>query len=140
MKKFDLSSMFFGILVFSIIRIVSGSISMLVYSVNSDIPRMQYAFLAQNLVSFVLYSITLVFLGMYIVKGLYRTGVLACTILIAVKVTLMAGYSLVANITRYSSSNLIFTVSGLFEQMIFLIFLVIYIIYVMKSDDEQSGF
>ena len=140
MKKFDLSSMFFGILVFSIIRIVTGSISMLVYSVNSDIPRMQYAFLAQNLVSFVLYSITLVFLGMYIVKGLYRTGVLACTILIAVKVTLMAGYSLVANITRYSSSNLIFTVSGLFEQMIFLIFLVIYIIYIMKSDDEQSGF
>lgn len=138
MKKFDLSSMFFGILAFSIIRIVTGSISMLVYSINSDLPRMQYTFLALNLVSFVLYSITLAFLGIYILKGLYRTSVLACTILIAVKVTLMAGYSLLANLTRYSSSGLMFTISGLLEQIVFLVFLLFYLSDIAKSGDSTE--
>lgn len=138
MKKFDLSSMFFGILALSVVRSISGIITMFAYSINSDMPRMQYMFLASNLVSLILYVVTLIFLGNFILKGVYRTSVLVCTILMAVKVTLMTGYTMVANITRITSAGLVYTVTGIFEQVLFLVFLIYYLTTIAKSDEATA--
>jgi len=111
---------------------------MFAYSINSDMPRMQYMFLTSNLVSLILYVVTLIFLGHFILKGVYRTSVLVCTILMAVKVTLMTGYTMVANLSRISSNGFIYTVTGIFEQILFLVFLIFYITTIAKSDEATE--